>query len=175
MTSTAERLTAAILADRTRPTTQHNIVPCFVCGYTFVYKGRRGDLNARFCSMRCQEWYAGNAPITDQRIVYRYRDGRPMKSDRKGSYIDCAHCRKEFESLGLRWCSAECERAHREQDENLAIMAQAGIEHTAKRECEGPGCNAIISKWRKGRKVGRNKRFCSPRCQQRAVRAQVVF
>ena len=176
MTSTTERLTAAILADRARPTTQHNIVPCFVCGYTFVYKGRRGDLNGRFCSMRCQDWYdAGNAPITDQRIVYRYRDGRPMKSGSKGFYIACAHCREEFESLGLRCCSAECERAHREREENLVIMAQAGIEPTAKRKCEGPGCNAIISKWHKGRKVSRNKRFCSPRCQQRTVRAQTVF
>ena len=167
MTSNTERLTAAILADRARQTTQHNIVPCFACGHTFVYKGRRGDLNGRFCSMRCQDWYdAGNAPITDQRIVYRYRDGRPMKSGSRGFYIDCAHCRKEFESLGLRCCSAECERAHREREENLVIMAQAGIGPTAKRKCEGPGCNAIISKWHKGRKVGRNKRFCSPKCQR---------
>ena len=57
----------------------------------------------------------------------------------------------------------------------LVVMAQASIEPTAKRKCEGPGCNAIISKWHKGRKVSRNKRFCSPRCQQRAVRAQTVF
>ena len=92
-----------------------------------------------------------------------------MKRGSKGFYIACAHCRKEFESLGLRCCSAECERAHREREENLVIMAQAGIELTAKRKCEGPACNAIISKWHKGRKVSRNKRFCSPRCQQRAV------
>ena len=91
---------AAILADRARPTTQHNIVLCYVCGHTFVYKGRRGDPNGRFCSMRCQDWYdAGNAPITDRRIVYRYRDGRSMKSISKGFYIACAHCREEFESL----------------------------------------------------------------------------
>ena len=175
MTTTTERLTAAILADRARPTTQHNIVPCFVCGYTFVYKGRRGDLNGRFCSMRCQDWYdAGNGPVSDE-IVFRWRGGRPMKKGPKGFHIDCAHCRKEFESLGLRCCTTECERAHREREENLVVMAQASIEPTAKRKCEGPGCNAIISKWHKGRKVSRNKRFCSPRCQQRAVRAQTVF
>ena len=57
MTGTTERLTAAILADPARPTTHHNIVPCFVFGYTFVYKGRRGDLGGRFCSMRCQDWF----------------------------------------------------------------------------------------------------------------------
>ena len=70
MTSTTERLTAAILADRARPTTQHNIVPCFVCGHTFVYKGRRGDLNGRFCSMRCQDWYDAGNPPSPTAIVY---------------------------------------------------------------------------------------------------------
>ena len=54
MTTTTERLTAAILADRARPTTQHNIVPCFVCGYTFVYKGRRGaEATLTAVSARC--------------------------------------------------------------------------------------------------------------------------
>ena len=34
------------------------------CGHTFMYRGRRGDLNGRFCSMRCQAWHdAGNQPI----------------------------------------------------------------------------------------------------------------
>ena len=162
MTSTTERLAAAILADHARPTAQHNIVPCFVCSHTFVYKGRRGDRNGRCCSMRCQDWCdAGNPVAVTDSINYG------MKRGSKGFYIDCAHCRKEFESLGLRCCTTECERAHREREENLVIMAQAGIEPTAKRKCEGPGCNAIISKWHKGRKVGRNKRFCSPKCQQR--------
>jgi hypothetical protein len=38
----AERLAAALLADkqdRAQRTTNHNIVPCFSCGYTFVYRG----------------------------------------------------------------------------------------------------------------------------------------
>jgi hypothetical protein len=43
--SRAERLAAALLADS-------NNVP-------------RGDLNGRFCSMRCQDWFdAGNNPIS---------------------------------------------------------------------------------------------------------------
>jgi hypothetical protein len=172
MTSTTERLTAAILADRARPTTQHNIVPCFVCGYTFVYKGRRDDLNGHFCSMRCQEWYdAGNAPISDQRIVYRYRDARPMKSGSKGFYIACAHCRKEFESLGLRCCSAECERTHRERRDNFAVMAEVGIETSRKCHCAAPGCSVIIPTWKNGRRVSSKVAFCSPKCRQRAHRA----
>ena len=47
-----------------------------------------------------------------------------MKKGPKGFHIDCAHCRKEFESLGLRCCTTECERAHREREENLALLWQ---------------------------------------------------
>ena len=169
MTTTTERLTAAILADRARPTTQHNIAPCFVCGYTFVYKGRRGDLNGRFCSMRCQDRYdAGNGPISDE-IVFRWRDGRPMKKGPKSFCIDCAYCRKEFEGLGLRCCSAECERAFKERQDNLVVMAEAGIEPKAKRHCEQ--CKAVIPTWRKGRRVSKSVRFCSEKCSKRAHRA----
>jgi hypothetical protein len=131
--SKTERLAAALLADRERPTNHHNIIPCFVCAYKFVYRGRQGELNGRFCSMRCQDWYgAGNKPINEE-IVYRWRDGRPMRMGPKGFYIDCAYCQKEFESLGLRCCSVECERSYHEREENLAVMAEAGIEPKARR------------------------------------------
>lgn len=66
----AARLANALLADRAgrdTATSRHNIVACFTCGFTFVYKGHTGDLNGRFCSMRCQDWYdAGNPPIGSQ-------------------------------------------------------------------------------------------------------------
>jgi hypothetical protein len=84
--SKAERLAAALLADRDRPTTQHNVVACFSCGTTFVYKGRQGEgshwigsdedghpspdasLNGRFCSLRCQQWFDdGNPSYEDHR------------------------------------------------------------------------------------------------------------
>src|SRR5262249_9980915 len=59
--SKTERLAAALLADRERPTIHHKIIPCLVCAYKFVYRGKQGELNGRFCSMRCQDWYgAGN-------------------------------------------------------------------------------------------------------------------
>ena len=48
--SKTERLAAALLADRERPTIHHNIIPCFVCAYKFVYRGRQGELNGRLCS-----------------------------------------------------------------------------------------------------------------------------
>jgi hypothetical protein len=166
MTSTTERLTAAILADHARPTTQHNIVPCFVCGHTFVYEGRRGDLGGRFCSMRCQDWYdAGNPVAVTDSIDYG------MKRGSKGFYIDCAHCRKEFESLGLRCCSAECERKHRERRDNFAVMAEVDIETSRKCHCAAPGCSVIIPTWKNGRRVSSKVTFCSPKCRQRAHRA----
>lgn len=49
--SRTQRLAEAILADRQREATAHNIVACFVCGRTFMYRGRRGDLNGAFA--RC--------------------------------------------------------------------------------------------------------------------------
>ena len=165
----AQRLAEAILADRARPTTSHNIAPCFVCGHTFVYRGRRGDLNGRFCSMRCQNWYdAGNEPIGEE-TIYCWRDGKPMKKGAKGLYIDCAHCRKEFENFGLRCCSTDCERSLRERQDNLSIMAEAGIDPKARRQCER--CKAVIPTWRKGRKVSKSVRFCSEKCSKRARRA----
>src|SRR6516164_6391632 len=146
-----QRLAEAILADCQHEKQKHNIIPCWACGFTFVYRGRRNDLNGNFCSRRCQDWHdAQNGPVSNE-IVYRWRDSKPMPMGPKGFYIDCAHCQKEFESLGLLCCSVECERGYREQEENLAVMAEVGIEPAAKRRCEAPRCNNIIPKWRNGR------------------------
>jgi hypothetical protein len=158
-------LTAALLADRDRlaaPAPAHNIVPCFVCGYTFVYRGRRGELNGRFCSLRCQEWYdAGGAPPKEPAFS--------MRRGKEGFYITCAHCQKEFESKGLRCCSKECERAYCERQDNLKVMAEAGIEAAPKKRCAAPGCDAIIPKWKNGRKVSARVTFCSPKCRLKAT------
>src|SRR5262245_42341519 len=122
------------------------MIPCIVCAYKFVYRGRQGELNGRFCSMRCQDWYGAGNQAVNEEIVYRWRGGRPMRMGPKGFDIDCAYCQKEFESLGLRCCSVECERSYREREENLAVMAEAGIEPKAKRQCES--CGARIPTWR---------------------------
>jgi hypothetical protein len=55
-----------LLADRQRAAPAHNIIACFSCGYTFVYQGRRGELNGRFCSMRCRDWYDDGNPSHEQ-------------------------------------------------------------------------------------------------------------
>lgn len=170
---------------------RHNIVPCFICSATFIYKGRQGDLNGRFCSMRCQDWFdAGNPPPDDTRdalIGCRVIAGPPgieigsdyyaaifkrqpiaMKRSTSGFKITCVGCGKEFESRGLRCCSDKCERRHRERQDNIALMAQVGIEPAVKRRCANPGCTNTIPKWRKGRAVSKATRFCSPTCARRA-------
>ena len=116
----------------------HNIVACRSCGYTYVYKGRQGELNGNFCSLRCQAWYddgnpqlpsdlaveALKVPVDKWKVVAGpgleagqpyysavFPAGRkftPMRMGPKGWYIHCCSNQK-FESLGLRCCSRECE------------------------------------------------------------------
>jgi hypothetical protein len=149
--------------------------------------------------MRCQQWYDDgnhsyeqqreherkllNAPLGSFRIIagppgievgspYYKHPTVPMRRGSEGFYIACAHCRKEFESKGLRCCSKECESAYRERQDNLAVMAEAGIEPSSdKRICAAPDCGARIPVWRNGRKVSSATRFCSPKCKQKAHRA----
>jgi hypothetical protein len=145
---------------------QHNIVPCFACGATFIYRGRRGELNGRFCSMRCQAAYDGGFTPSDPPDPFG-----GMKRTTDGCKIACAGCSKEFESLGLRCCSDACERRYRERRDVLALMAEVGAAPSTKRKCAAPECSSTIPKWRKGRKVPSSTRFCSPTCQKRAKRA----
>jgi hypothetical protein len=181
-------VTIDVLPDRP----SYNIVPCFACGATYIYKGRRGDLNGRFCSLRCQAAYddgftaqpaeqpdtltgwrvaAGGEIGSDYYANLLKRTPIPMKRTAEGFKIACAGCLKEFESTGLRCCSDACERRYRERAANIALMAEVGIEPARKRPCAAPGCSSTIPKWRKGRAVSRSARFCSPTCQKRAKRA----
>ena len=48
---------------------RRNIVPCRVCGFTYVYKGRRGDLNGNFCSEHCQAWYDEGKPAIEHNAI----------------------------------------------------------------------------------------------------------
>jgi hypothetical protein len=191
MDTKIERLTKALLAERKHETKQDDrIIPCFVCGFRFIKK------DSLFCSDRCRDWYdAGHAPIsnadnydlTGWRVIscvtqlgptigsdyYAEALGRQpidMRPGRDGFYIRCAHCHREFESKGLRCCSTECERGLKEHRDNLAVMAEAGIEVAAKRTCQQ--CGAIIPKWTAGKRTPSTKRFCSAKCAQRARRAE---
>jgi hypothetical protein len=169
----------------------HNIVPCFSRNLTFTYKGPQGDISGRFCSVRCQAFFdAGNTPPNspDDTLIglrvaaggpgieassdfYAAVFGRPPVATKRsfdGFKIVCFGCGSEFESRGLRCCSDTCERRYRERQDNLAVMAQVGIEPTLKRRCANPGCANTIPKWRKGRQVSKSVRFCSPKCSRKA-------
>ena len=144
-----------LLRDDTQPAT--NIVACWSCGHTYRRKGWQGDDNGNFCSMRCREWYdAGNLRLEGKRTA--------------ATRISCLGCGRDFDSRGLRCCSVDCERGYRERQDNLAIMAEVGIEPKAKRTCER--CGARIPQWRSGRRVSSKARFCSPKCQQKARSSQ---
>ena len=197
-TGDTKRLAEALFADRNRAGTDRtDITACWACGSTFRYKGRHGELNGNFCCSRCQDWYDGGyrpiehdhaekaykTPIDRWRVVAGPpgvevgapyyagvfpRSSTTMTMTKKGYRIRCASCHREFESKGLRCCSPACQRGYRERQENLAAMAEVGIEPTSKRQCAS--CGARIPTWRKGRKVSSSSRFCSPKCQQRARR-----
>jgi hypothetical protein len=189
----SERLAAALLADRNRESkSDDRIIACFACGHGFVCKGRQGDLNGRFCSMRCQSWHdkgigetpsdttslrgwkviAGPPSIEIGSDYYAGAFGReliPMKQKGDGLETKCFGCGKDFLSKGLRCCSAECEKRYREREHNLAVMAEVGIKAKAKRTCSR--CGSRISTWRDGRRVSSKTRFCSPKSADRARRA----
>jgi hypothetical protein len=191
LTGDTKRLAEALLADRNRVIIPDDrIAPCFACGHTMIYKGRRGDLNGRFCSTNCQDWYDAGNPAPSNPVDYAVplRDyvviagppslkigsssyggiGIEMRPTSGGFTIRCASCRREFESKGLRCCSPECERCYRERQENLAVMAEVGVEPSSKRQCANPECRGRIPAWRKGRKVSGATRFCSPKCARKA-------
>jgi hypothetical protein len=154
----------------------NNTVQCFSCGYGMICRG------SRFCSDRCREWYDVGNPgfaqdwLERKRTAWRVIAGPrgtvgteyhnpDLRSTKAGCPIGCAHCGQEFDSKGLRCCSIECEHAYRERQDNLATMAEVGIEPTPKRQCRT--CGARIPKWRKGRKVSSATRFCSRKCARR--------
>jgi hypothetical protein len=155
-----------------RPRIEHKSQTCFACGRSYMNGDRD---NPRFCSPRCRKAFDAGfvGPYSEQPIRYARLDGRPMQPRGDGFVIQCAGCRQEFVSKGLRCCSPECERQVRERAEIEQTIAEAGLESVGrvKRKCEAPGCGATIPMWRNKRKVSGAARFCSDRCARKARRA----
>jgi hypothetical protein len=162
--SKTARLAAALLRDReARPSAVNSTVNCFLCGRSYTYRTPTGDDSGRFCSARCRENYdAGARAQSSSPQLYSLRPGRA------GFFINCAGCQREFESLGLRCCSPECERNARERTDNLAALAEVGMDAPTKRVCEE--CGGPIPRWRNGRAVPKTARFCKRKCQARSQR-----
>jgi hypothetical protein len=161
-------LAAALKADLLRqPTsTPSSSVECFLCGRSYTYRVPSGDDSGRFCSQKHRKdydtGYRRPEPVdpfkpTGWLVVAGSNPGYlPSTPMRRGSVV----CQCEFESQGLRCCSMECERRLQERAENMALMAEVGMEPKAKRKCSVPGCDNPIPKWRNGRRVSQRARFC---------------
>jgi hypothetical protein len=161
--SRTARLTAAILRDRERAPQVTNVAAsCFLCGRSYCYVGPSGDDSGMFCTGKCRDAFdAGHQPDTTPTLK---RATMTLRSGSRGFYVKCAGCQKDFESKGLRCCSSDCERSARERETNAEVLAEVGMEVAAKRICEREGCGGTIPKWRKGRLVASNVRFCCSRC-----------
>jgi hypothetical protein len=149
---------------------------CFACGRSYA----KGD--GRFCSVRCRDAFDnGNpqygqaraqAPSTDWVVIAgppgtvgsRYASDLPTRGG--GCLITCKECQREFVSKGLRCCSPACERAYCERLHIEAAVKEVGGELPSRPVCQC--CGARIPRWRKGRAVPKNTKFCSPKCQQKA-------
>jgi hypothetical protein len=171
-TSRAEKLAAQLLADRQRKAPERaDIGACFMCARGMIYRG------SRFCSDRCRDYYDAGAPGCEQDwrypdVAFTHLDGQPMTKGTHGFKINCAHCRKEFDSKGLSVVPPKCERGYREREQNRATLAEVGVEAKEKRRCEQCGVN--IPMWRNSRKVSSATRFCSPKCKARAIQGRRV-
>jgi hypothetical protein len=167
----AALLEQAITRDLLRPAHKAPSTPaCFACGRNYTYRGPNGDDSGRFCSSRCREAYDAGFPRyepLDYDKLYRFRSGELMPIGPTGFFIDCASCRKRFDSRGLRCCSIECERKLSRKQE-LDVELEADPFRVAKRKCAD--CGADIPNWRNGRRVSAATRFCSDRCRKSAAR-----
>jgi hypothetical protein len=148
------RLARALLRDRdNKQQPSSSSSSCFVCGRSYSH----GD--GRFCSTRCRSAFDAGMPAYEPlAITYSLPKGRD------GFLIDCAHCRRKFDSPGWKCCSTDCSRELRCK---LALEAElAGDPFRAvKRKCLD--CGGNIPNWRKGRRVSKATKFCSPRCKDR--------
>jgi hypothetical protein len=123
---------------------------CFSCGRSYS----RGD--GRFCTPKCREAYDGGSPRYE---TAKARYSLPLRG--QGFEIACAGCNKPFESWGLRCCSPGCERTYRNREDNIATMAEVGMEVSAKRKCE---CGAHIPKWTPTGKLTKKAVILCPKC-----------
>jgi hypothetical protein len=148
---------------------------CWSCGTRFN-KGH--DVCAdRFCSERCRDWFDRGGPRFGEPArghgtwrVIAGRDPGYLPSI-EGFAITCLSCDQSFASKGLRCCSTECERKHRERAEIRAALTEAGIKPSAKRrkcECCGGNIPRFRGTGKARRAVRQDARFCSPACAKKA-------
>ncbi|MPZ40385.1 MAG: hypothetical protein GEU95_20490 [Rhizobiales bacterium] len=162
-----ERLTAAILEDRDRPQSSNETHACFACGRPFMW-GQSGSVR-RFCSQGCVDYFDSGAPPYDP--TYTNKNNQrwyTLPLGKHGSLINCKGCGRQFDSKGLRCCSRDCEREHRDRRDNAKLMAEAGMSPSHKRLCQRPGCTRPIPRWKNGKATRKDCRFCTEKCADKA-------
>jgi hypothetical protein len=163
MSTTRRAIRDAILADRLKPsrTQQHQVGPCLKCGRSCV------QTESQFCSDGCRKSFESDGrryvpPPTTVEIL-----GRHLPQGRNGVFIVCPGCNKRFESLGLRYCSKDCQNKP-DLRESMGPLAE---DEDRRRRCQAPGCTRRIPLFRNGRAVPKSTKYCSESCGARARRA----
>jgi len=83
-----------------------------------------------------------------------------MRRGKEGRWIKCRACQCEFECKGWAYCR-DC----------LALpVDERRAPSKAGRSCDGPGCTRRIPRWRNGREVRQDVRFCTDKCRKAAAR-----
>lgn len=157
-----------------KQTPAQTIQTCFACGRTY------GKGNGQFCSAKCRAAFDMGLPPYGEpargRGPWRVFAGpdtpiaQPMPASQGGCLTKCTSCRKHFASKGLRCCSPECERQCRENEANLATMAEVGMEIPKPgRACQC--CGKTLPRWRPAGKgaVRKTQKYCSQKCQRQSA------
>jgi hypothetical protein len=183
--SRVDKLAQRLLDDRTRHRPVARVGGCFLCGKSYSPQPPTGDDSTRFCSAKCREAYdAGAMPAVELnafavppegwRVIAGpspgYMPKQAMRMGRHGFFIDCLHCRKEFESKGLRCCSTECERAYTGRAKTVATLAEIGEVLAEKRACAicGGPMSRYVGTGKHRRLANKTKTTCSNRCRAKA-------
>jgi hypothetical protein len=181
----ADRVARQILDDRAKPKPTARIAGCFACGRSYAPPLPGGDDSTRFCGSKCRMAYdAGAQPAREDspfaiaggpwRVIAGADPGyvpkTAMRQTRHGFTVACLHCKREFESSGLRCCSPTCERDLKESAQNVALIVEAGGELVEKRKCVV--CAGAIPKYvgtgKKRQLTRKTKVTCSSKCYAKA-------
>ena len=101
--SKTQRLARALLRDRA-PSAKPPAPTCFTCGRSYW------RCDGRFCSTRCREAFDAGFPPYDPSYADKTNPRwYSLPIGRHGFLIDCANCKRRFDSIGLRCCSTKCE------------------------------------------------------------------
>ena len=148
------------------------IAQCFRCGRGFVYRRpvNRED-SGRFCTSLCRAAYDLHVPVGAPPIHYINGSGQRMVVADSGFKMRCRGCGSSFTSLGLRCCSAACDKIYRDTQEAARTASEIG--HTARqaRACET--CGTRIPRYTKtGKATAAKVRWCSVKCRRMARGSQ---